>query len=195
MILGGAAFSPDALRQQWGEELVDEFERERPALETEVYAANPGLRETAATLVSPGAFAGELENRFGGDMPAASTRNGDAESRPERVARFVLNETELQEAYMSALLQHETQLFDAVLAKFSDSRFAQVALSGRVPTQVDASFGAIEAGDPLTASPIAGVAMKAQGSGWIVGTALEAMPSGSGTIVVFADRDWFGGGE
>ena len=199
VILGGAAFSVDALRRQWGDELADEFERERPALEVEVYAEHAGLREQAASLVSPGAFAQDRERRL--DEPARQapqqvpdTSDG-AESAPVRPHGPFLHEAELQEAYEDALILHETDLFDAVLAKFQERRFARVALSGRVPVKVDASFGSIQAGDALTASPIPGVAMRAEGAGWIVGTALEAMPFGSGTILAFVDRDWFGGGS
>ena len=196
VILGGAAFSVDALRRQWGDDLADEFERERPALEAEVYAEHAGLRDEAAHLVSPGAFAQHLERRLDEPTRAIPTTSDDGtDVGPALPARPLLHESELEEAYAEAFVQHETNLFDAVLERFQERRFARVALSGRVPVQVDATFGSIEAGDPLTASPLPGVAMKAAGPGWIVGTALEAMPSGSGTILAFVNRHWYGGDE
>ena len=48
-----------------------------------------------------------------------------------------------------------------------------VALSGRVPLNVDLVNGDINPGDPLTVSPSIGKAMKANTSGMIVGRALE----------------------
>ena len=195
MILGGAAFSPDALRRQWGDELADEFERQRQELEAEVYSENPGLRDRAATLVSEGAFAEALERESETAEVTPQARDDGLGSQPIAPPRAQVDATEIHEEYARALIQHETHLFDAALERFSERRFAQVALAGRVPVKVDASFGSIEAGDPLTASPIPGVAMKARDPGWIVGTALESMPSGSGTILAFVDRHWFGGDD
>jgi hypothetical protein len=48
-----------------------------------------------------------------------------------------------------------------------------IALAGRVPAKVSLMNGPIQAGDSLTASPIAGFAMKATASGTIIGKALE----------------------
>lgn len=194
VVLGGAAFSPEALRRQWGDDLAGEFERARPGLEAEFYAENPALRDQAAALASPGAFAADLERRSAARPQAVpSTRDDGSEVPRAGSSKTLWNEAELQEDYTAALNQHETRLFDAARDLFYERRFARVALAGRVPVKVDAAFGAIEAGDPLTASPVPGVAMRAEGAGWIVGTALEAMPSGSGTILAFVDRGWVGG--
>lgn len=196
IILGGGAFSLDALRHQWGDEFADEFEGIRPVLEAELYAESPGLRDQAASLVSAGAFAEALEKRSDAPPRTVADRPDAGEgSRATVPPSAPLDEVELRREYAEALVQHETELFDAALARFSEHRLARVALAGRVPVRVDASFGPIEAGDPLTASPVPGVAMKARGAGWIVGTALEAMPSGAGTVLAFVDRDWFGGAE
>ena len=69
-----------------------------------------------------------------------------------------------------------------------------VAQSGRVRIKVDASYGAVKAGDLLVTSPTAGYAMvskpvKVQGAemhrpGTILGKALESLPSGKGEILV-----------
>ena len=50
-----------------------------------------------------------------------------------------------------------------------------VALAGRVPVKVDASFGAIHPGDALTPSSLPGVAMRASGPVPIIGTALDLL--------------------
>jgi hypothetical protein len=68
-----------------------------------------------------------------------------------------------------------------------------VAHSGRVRVKVDASFGAIHAGDLLVTSPIEGVAMVSQPvsigglqvhrPGTILGKALEPLKEGQGTVL------------
>jgi len=60
-----------------------------------------------------------------------------------------------------------------------------VALAGRVPVKVDASYGSIEPGDPLTSSPTPGHAMKATRPGTIIGMALSGLESGQGEVLVF----------
>ncbi len=191
MVLGGGALSMGALRRQWGDELADEFERERPTLEAELYANNSALRDNAASLVSQGAFAQTLERR---PLVEARPAEGDGpEENSPATLRPALEGDDLREEYKNSLTEHEMMVFDATLEMFYERRFARVALAGRVPVQVDASFGPIAIGDPLTASPVPGVAMRATAPGWIVGTALEAMPSGSGTVLAFVQRNWFGG--
>jgi hypothetical protein len=63
-----------------------------------------------------------------------------------------------------------------------------VALSGRVYVQVDASNGAIEAGDLLTTSATAGCAMKvtdhARAQGAIIGKAMSTLAEGKGMVLV-----------
>lgn len=69
-----------------------------------------------------------------------------------------------------------------------------IALAGRVPTRVSAGAGAIQVGDPLTVSPMPGVAVKAIQAGPIVGYALEDYSSATvGTIEVFVNAGWWGG--
>jgi hypothetical protein len=74
-----------------------------------------------------------------------------------------------------------------VLGERGDGRVL-VAQSGRVRVNVDASFGAIRAGDLLVTSPTAGYAMHAERSalipGAVLGKALESLPSGRGQILV-----------
>jgi len=64
-----------------------------------------------------------------------------------------------------------------------------IAIAGTVPCKVDASFGAIEAGDLLTSSNTPGHAMKAtidsaDKIGTIIGKALESLEEGKGVINV-----------
>lgn len=51
-----------------------------------------------------------------------------------------------------------------------------IALSGRVPVMVSNANGVVRAGDPLTASSVPGVAMKATGACYTLGRALEDSP-------------------
>ena len=78
------------------------------------------------------------------------------------------------------------------LERFHAERFVPVALAGRVPVKVDASFGAIHPGDLLTPSPVPGVAMRSDGAGPTVGTALEELPSGRGKVLAFVHRGGMG---
>ena len=69
-----------------------------------------------------------------------------------------------------------------------------IALAGRVPTRVSAKNGAIMAGDQLAPSDMPGVAVKATGSGSVIGVALENYSgAGEGRISVFVQPGWKGG--
>jgi hypothetical protein len=69
-----------------------------------------------------------------------------------------------------------------------------IAQSGRVRVRVDASYGAVSAGDLLVTSPSAGYAMRSEPiemggieihrPGTVVGKAIEALPKGRGEILV-----------
>jgi hypothetical protein len=63
-----------------------------------------------------------------------------------------------------------------------------VALSGRVYCRVDASYGAITAGDLLTTSPTPGHAMRVsdptQAPGAVIGKAMTSLESGQGLVLV-----------
>lgn len=75
-----------------------------------------------------------------------------------------------------------------------DPRYALVGLVGQIETYVSAETEAIRVGDPLTASLTrAGYAAKALGGTYIIGRALEALPSGTGTIKVLVQPMWYGG--
>jgi hypothetical protein len=63
-----------------------------------------------------------------------------------------------------------------------------VALQGRVPVNVVGE--AIEKGDYLTSSNIPGKAMKAQGSSYMIGRALESFSGGSGSVICLVETGW-----
>lgn len=67
-----------------------------------------------------------------------------------------------------------------------------IAMVGRVPTKVDASFGAIKKGDYLTSSPTPGHAMKMTTPGMALGVALEDFDAGTGVISTFVRPVWHG---
>jgi hypothetical protein len=76
-----------------------------------------------------------------------------------------------------------------ILDKRPTGRLRQpVALMGKVFCKVDASYGAVEAGDLLTTSDTPGHAMKAadpaRAFGAVVGKALRALPEGQGLIPI-----------
>jgi hypothetical protein len=83
----------------------------------------------------------------------------------------------------------------AVVHEIEVNRRAPLALSGRVPCKVSSENGPILAGDFLTLASLPGHAMKATGSGPIVGTALEPWSAGTGKILVFANLGWFSPSE
>jgi hypothetical protein len=84
----------------------------------------------------------------------------------------------------------EQRIESLCLERFHAEVAVAVALAGRVPVKVDASFGAIRPGDALTASPIPGVAMRSDGSGIVVGTALEGLARGTGKVLAFIQRSF-----
>ena len=131
---------------------------------------------------------------LGGTMDAASLEEGWGKPMLER---FRKAQPELEAEVLAvhpALRDDRGALEEQALGLFKERNFVKVALVGRLPVRADASFGAIEAGDPLTPSPIPGVAMKADGPGPIIGTALEGLDEGRGEVKLFANRSWSGSG-
>ncbi len=68
-----------------------------------------------------------------------------------------------------------------------------IALAGRVPVKVDASYGAIRAGDRLTSSATPGHAMVQTEAGPTIGVALEDFTQGQGMLTVLVQPGWYGG--
>jgi len=73
------------------------------------------------------------------------------------------------------------------------ARTRPIALAGRVPVKVDASFGAIKAGDRLTSSSTPGHAMVQTEAGPTIGIALEDFSQGQGKVTVLVQPGWYGG--
>ncbi len=72
-------------------------------------------------------------------------------------------------------------------------RTRPIALAGRVPVKVDASYGAIRAGDRLTSSATPGHAMVQTQAGPTIGIALEDFSQGQGKLTILVQPGWFGG--
>ncbi|MBX3102951.1 MAG: hypothetical protein KF690_10620 [Bacteroidetes bacterium] len=66
-----------------------------------------------------------------------------------------------------------------------------VALTGRVPVKVSTVNGPIHIGDFLTASPQKGIAMKATGSCYVIGRALENFEHGETKIMAMVQPSWY----
>lgn len=76
----------------------------------------------------------------------------------------------------------------------NDPRYRLVGLVGQVDTLVNAADGAIAVGDPISTSPsMKGYGAKSHGPSRIVGFALEPLASGTGTIRVLVQPQWYGG--
>ena len=176
VVLGGGVFSVERLVENWGDEVAALFRREQAAYEKEAFEAHPELRALAARVESISAFA---------DASSLTPVRGQ-ELKP-------VDQERLQASYEEERIEYADELEGAALDLFFARTFVPITLAGRVPVKVDASFGAIEPGDPLTASPTPGVAMKATRPGAVIGTALESWSAGSGKIRVLVQRGWYGG--
>jgi hypothetical protein len=77
--------------------------------------------------------------------------------------------------------------FDASIDKWDDNR-PMLAIAGRVPVKATTENGAIQVGDLLVSSSVAGVAMKGTDQlsclGAVIGKAMEPLDEGSGVIMV-----------
>jgi hypothetical protein len=96
-------------------------------------------------------------------------------------------------AYATSVAGVVSEKPGVILGESSESK-AMIATTGRVKVHVDASSGAIEAGDLLVTSGKPGMAMKSlpvdlggvkiHRPGTLIGKALESLPSGEGDILV-----------
>ncbi|HKQ63282.1 MAG TPA: hypothetical protein VJS92_18480 [Candidatus Polarisedimenticolaceae bacterium] len=111
---------------------------------------------------------------------------------PQVAARFDAERTSLEAqlvAVRPALADSPAKLESSLLQEFARRNFAPIALAGRVRVKADASFGAIAVGDGLAASSLPGVAMRAaQQAGTTIGTALEPLTEGRGTVLMLVGR-------
>jgi hypothetical protein len=165
IVMGGGAFSVEALRESWGSDVAEMFAAQRAELEAAAMAVPNGLLERKDSLAQRVIATPALDE----------------------------NGTDYQAIYERDLAKFQGDLETEALRVFFERNFARVALAGRVPVKVDSSYGAIKIGDYLTSSPTPGFAMKATGPGPVIGVALEDFAGGSGKIMTFVQRGWYGG--
>ena len=160
LVMGGGAFSTGHLEELWGEEIGARFAGEREQIEQELLQTSEYLKGREAKM-------GAMKARL-----AKDGRGGDRFRLIEEIAREQVQLEEIRE--------------ELALRKFCEEHLARVALAGRVPVKVDASYGAIRAGDLLVASATPGHAMRSEqpGMGTVIGKAMEALASGQGTIMM-----------
>ncbi len=161
LVMGGSAFSEENLEELWGEEIAARFAAQRTALGKELAAGDSNLQGRMAKVAQ---------------LKTARDRKG---IRKEQAGR-------LEKEYEHEKEQLADAIEGAVLEAFCRKHLAQVALAGRVPVKVDASYGAIRAGDLLVASATPGRAMRADqpATGTVIGKAMEALEAGQGTIMM-----------
>ncbi len=76
----------------------------------------------------------------------------------------------------------------------NDPQYRKIGMVGQIDTLVNAVEGEIKIGDPITtSSTMSGYGAKLHGSARIVGFALEPLASGTGTIRVLIQPQWYGG--
>ncbi len=78
------------------------------------------------------------------------------------------------------------------MRELAERQHRPIALAGRVPVKVDASYGAIRAGDRLTSSETPGHAMVQTRPGPSLGIALEDFEVGLGVITLLVQPGWTG---
>ncbi len=161
IVLGGSAFSAEKLTELWGEEVGARFAKQRKAIEKSLAKNDPYIQGRTAKV-------GQLKSALAKGGKKADVARSKVEAAQE--------EQQLAEA-----------IEDAAIQAFCEENLAEIALSGRVPVKVDASYGAIQVGDLLVASATPGHAMRADNpapQGTVIGKALEAYASGQGTIMM-----------
>jgi len=158
-----------------------------------VVSTRPGIVLGGAFLDRPslGVWGPEVEAGFDAEQPAIE--QAILATRPELRSHRVAAEQAAETVPDAAAREAGDKLESLALEEFGRRHFAAVALAGRVPVNVDAGFGPIAAGDPLGASPVPGVARQARPGDPIVGTALERLDHGRGTVLALVHREIGGG--
>jgi hypothetical protein len=146
-----------------------------PAVATQAGAAKP--------VVAPGAGTGTVALPAGREEPREAIAIVAPVGEPVEAADVLVAES-------SGLLMRGTTAADRSVVGIAAGEPAtgqvSIVVLGFAACRVDASYGAIRAGDLLTTSPTPGRAMRADEAipGTILGKALEPLPSGVGTIRV-----------
>jgi len=190
----GNAMDAESLRAGWGQKAFDTYQSLLPELRRAVLANEPSLQDDEARFTSPESFRAWFETeqekkaRTGASAESRSADDSAPEAEARETVTTKLDDADMAKQYDQVRASYESRMESMTLERFMAAKFAPIALAGRVPVKVDASFGAIEIGDSLTSSPISGVAMKATDGGPVIGMALEALASGRGMIEVFVGR-------
>jgi len=115
-------------------------------------------------------------------------RSFDAEDRAARELGIDLARIPLEGQVGGEANAQRQAAIDAQIARTT----RPIALAGRVPVKVDASYGPIRAGDRLTSSATPGHAMVQTRPGPSLGIALEDFAAGTGTIQLLVQPGWTG---
>ncbi len=160
IVMGGGAFSAEKLADLWGEEVGAQFAKERVKIEKNLAENDPYLKERAAKM---------------GHMKSALAKGGKKADAAQAKAQITQEEQEIADVLETGALE-----------AFCAEHLVKVALAGRVPVKVDASYGAIRAGNLLVASATPGHAMRVENpaAGTVIGKAMESLASGQGTIMM-----------
>ena len=161
LVMGGGAFCAEQLEETWGGDIAARFASERKSIEKRLASSDPYLK-------------GRMDQT--GQMKSSLAKSAKAADAARAKA-----------AYDAKSRQLATAMEGAAFESFYQEHFARVAMAGRVPVKVDASYGAIEIGDLLVASATPGQAMRAEKpapEGTVIGKALEPFTSGQGTIMM-----------
>ena len=171
-VFAKGAFRPSAI------DLAEYFALSEPASVGELLVVDPeqpGRYRRARTPQNP-AVVGIVSAKPGVLLGSGIERIAAADAELE---------AQLEEARQLGDEDLEASVWASLQERFRETH-APIALSGTVPCKVDAGYGAIRPGDLLTTSATPGHAMLAGEAvpGTIVGKALEALESGTGTIKV-----------
>ncbi len=161
IVMGGGAFSAERLEELWGDEVAAQFASERKAIERRLASGDAYIQGLLSAL----------------------TQMKSDQSRKAKKKDLV----RMKEEYVHQQQKVAAAIEGAALEAFCREHLAQVALAGRVPVKVDASYGAIRAGDLLVASATPGRAMRADNpapQGTVIGKAMESLAEGRGTIMM-----------
>lgn len=98
-------------------------------------------------------------------------------------------------AYSTAMIGVvSTRPYDAFGDSFSENeRTVPIALAGRVPVKISSDSADINPGDPITSSEFAGLGMKANAPGRIIGIALQSWNKSDDTdmVLTFVNPTWY----
>jgi hypothetical protein len=115
---------------------------------------------------------------------------GDVVSLDKSIAAGVQKSTKAYDSQAFGIVSTRPGLLLGDGTTNTEDRPVQVALAGRVPTQVNTENGPIQPGDLLTTSSTPGVAMRATKAGQVIGQAMTPFDGeGVGSVLAFIKTD------